>query len=224
MTVPAPQAESQPSTEQKTSDKEFNFGQLRKQLEQERQARLQAEERISQVEREAKELQAAKSKHADDDEDSSEPYVDHKVLKKQLAKFEATMDKKIEQKAEEKARMMVEGERQNTFLKEHPDFHNVMNEDLMNKFAEKHPGIAQGFLAMPKNFDTQKLVYETIKSLGVEKKTDIQDTINRNQRHPGHYSGPQSAAPPFAAAGDFSPAGQKAAFAKLQELKARLSG
>jgi hypothetical protein len=78
---------------------------------------------------------------------------------------------------------------------------------------------------MPDGFDRQRLVYEAIKNTGVAKKEEpvqsIQQKVDANRRSP-YYSPSGVGAAPYAAAGDYSPAGQKNAYAKLQELKGRL--
>lgn len=161
----------------------------------------------------------------DDDEPSDEPYVDEKRLNRKLAKFEERFDKKVDEKAEAKARSLLEQERQSNFLKQNPDFHQILNQDLITKFAEKHPEIAEPMLEMPDNFARQKLLYQNIKALGLnrepEKAPSIQDTINKNRKSPFYQpSGIGNA--PYAATGDFSDAGQKSAYDKMQDLKRRL--
>src|SRR5690242_9507540 len=100
--------------DQKPSDKELNFRNLearyQKQLE-------QANARVLEAERQAQEAMSRNKQSSDDDEDDSEPYVDHKKLAKKLSNFEKNMDKKIDQKAEEKARQMVERERQEGWMR-----------------------------------------------------------------------------------------------------------
>ncbi|MEK6882038.1 MAG: hypothetical protein AABY22_20635, partial [Nanoarchaeota archaeon] len=86
------------SQEQKVSDKELNFRALeakfQRQIEQERAARLEAE-RLAQ--------EALAKKQQDDDEDDSEPYVDHKKLNKTLNRFGQNTQSEI-QKAMEMAK------------------------------------------------------------------------------------------------------------------------
>ena len=54
-----------------------------------------------------------------------------------------------------------------------------------------------------------------------QKGPSIQDKIDSNKRSP-YYQPSGISAAPYAGGGDFSPAGQKNAYAKLQELKSRL--
>lgn len=221
MTIPTNATENQAqATDAKTNDKEYNFNQLRKQVEQERLARQQAEERAAKAE------QNARRQPVDDDDDTSdEPYVDRRTLDKKLKKWESSIDEKIEKKAEEKARALVDQERRNGYLKQNSDFNEIMQPDMIQKFAEKHPSLAEGILSMPEGFERQKLVYENIKALGLHKKEEpkqsIQQTIEQNRRSP-YYQPSGVATSPYAGGGDFSPAGQKNAYAKLQELKNKL--
>jgi hypothetical protein len=212
--------QAQAATETKQTDKDYNFAQLRKQLETERTERQRAEQRMAQLEQER--LQAQSNKADVDDDDNDEPYVDKKALKRQFDKFSQNIDQKIDKKAEEKARAMVEQERQNYFLKANPDFSQILNPDLIQKFAEKHPEIAEPMLEMPDNFARQKLLYQNIKALGLHKapeaKENIQDKIDKNRRSPYYQPSSAGATPPYAAAGDFSSTGQKNAYQKMQEL------
>jgi hypothetical protein len=225
MTAPAEQNQevktaSEQVPAQKTNDKEYNFAQIRKQLEQERAEKLQWKTKAEEAEK-AK----AKINAQDDDDFSDEPYVDEKRLQKKLAKFEERFVQKVDEQAEAKARALIEQERQSAFLKANPDFHEILKEDVIQKFAEKHPDIAEPMLEMPNNFARQKLLYQNIKALGVNKPAQpaptIQETIDKNRRSP-FYQPSGVAAAPYAANGDFSDTGQKAAFQKMKELQKRL--
>lgn len=224
MTIPSDTQDNQAQAPElkSSNDKEYNFSQIRKQLEQERQARQQAEERAARAEQER---DRRSSQSLEDDEISDEPYVDHRALERKLKKFESTMDERIERKADEKARSYIEQERRNGYLKQNADFNQVMQPEIMQKFVDRHPGLAEGILAMPDSFERQKLVYENIKALGLhnkeEPKKSIQDTIDQNRRSP-FYQPSGVGTSPYSTAGDFSPAGQKNAYAKLQELKNKL--
>lgn len=219
MSVEVNQAENQ--TEVKPSDKEINFARIRQQLDQERQARLQAEERAAALERAQKQSQ----RPVEEDDDDDEPYVDKKRLKKSLSAFERDIDEKIERKAEEKARAMLEAEKKESWLRTNSDFYDIMQH--ADAFAQKDPELAETILAMPNTFERQKLVYKSIKALGLHKKDEpkptIQDKIDQNRRSP-YYQPTGVGSAPYAAAGDFSSSGQKNAYAKMQELKRRLGG
>lgn len=214
---------TQPQDVSKTNDKELNFAAIRKQLEQSNLARQQAEERAAAAERLVQE--SRQSRPTDDDRDD-EPYVDHRKLEKKFAKFEQDMDKKIDQKAEQKAAMMIDQERRNDYLNQNTDFNEIMNsEEVLQKFADKHPKLAKSILRMPDGFERQKLVYENIKALGVNKKDSapqtIQQKIDANRKSP-YYQPAGTAAAPYASEGNYSPSGQKDAYAKMQELKRNL--
>lgn len=203
--------------ENKTSDKEINFRALeakyRKELEQERQARLEAE-RIA---------EEARSKHRiDEDEDEDEPYVAPKKLEKKLAKFGQSTETNI-QKAMEIAKHQAKEElKQEMWLEKNNDFYDVMQH--AKKLYEEDREMAETILTMPDNFERQKLVYKTIKKLGLheeKKKPSIQEKIDANRRSPYYQPSGVSAAP-YAAAGDFSASGQKNAYDKMKELQSRL--
>lgn len=211
MTAQTPPQEQQavPAETPKQNDKEYNFAQLRKQLDEERQARLKLEESVK----------AAKQTPRVEEEDDDEPYVDRKKLNRELSKIKDEFDQKIDQRAEQKARLLVEEERRNSYLREKSDFQQVLSSENLQRFAEKHPEVAQAMLRMPDTFERQQLLYEQMKALNVHKKEEpkIQDTINKNMRSP-YYRPTSESAPPYASTGDFSPSGQKNAYAKMKDL------
>ena len=205
------------------SDKELNFRKqeesFKRQLEQERQARAVAEQR-------AKELEEAhkRSQPASDDEDySDEPYVDHKRLKRELGKVVQNTTKDTDVRIQNAVQSALAQERQNMWLKQNPDFYDVMGH--AQAFADKDPELAETILAMPEGFERQKLVYKNIKALGIHKKPEpektIQDKIDANRRTP-YYSPTGVGTAPYASQSDYSDAGQKNSYDKMQELKKRL--
>lgn len=221
MTAPAPESQQQ---EPKSNDKELNFRALEAKMQQERNARLEAERRAQDAERRMQENEAKMPLHSDDDNDTSDDtLVDHKRLAKTLSSFERSMDKKIEQKAEEKARMMLEKERREMWMRNNNDFYDVMQH--ADKLYEKDRELAETILEMPESFERQKLVYKNIKALGLHKPTPapapVQEKVDANRRSP-FYQPSGIGAAPYQGGGDFSPQGQKAAHAKMQELKSRL--
>ena len=135
------------------------------------------------------------------------------------------MEKKMEVKAEEKARSLVEQERTSQYLKDNSDFNQVMNSDVVQKFADAHPKLAEQILRMPDGFDRQKLVYEAIKSMGIDKpvpkQQSIQDKIDANRKSP-YYQPSGVGSSPYSQVGDFSDVGQKNAYDKMQQLKKNL--
>lgn len=220
--------------EQKQNDKEYNFAQLRKQLEQERAQSEEWRRKAEAIEREKEEIRKkiAQNTHSssflgdDDDDSSDEPYIDKKALNRKLSRFKEGFQKEVEQQAELKARAILDEEKKNSFLKQNPDFSEVLTPEILTKFAEKHPEIAEQMLEMPASFARQKLLYQNIKALGVHRKEDpkppIQETIDKNRKNAFYIPSGMGSAPYSAATGDFSPAGQKSSYAKMQELKSRL--
>lgn len=205
--------------ENKPSDKELNFRQLEakyeRQLAQERAARVEAE-RIAQEARRP-------SDNGDDDEDASEPYVDHKRLNKKLAKFGEQTKHQTQTDINNAVHNALKEERKQNWIKQNPDFYEVLQH--ADKFADKDPELAETILEMPEGFERQKLVYKNIKALGIHKPEvkgpSIQDKIDANRRSP-YYQPSGVGSAPYASAGDFSPSGQKNAYDKMQELKNKL--
>lgn len=204
----------QQNTQQPVNDKELNFRALQqkyeKQLEHERQARIELEQRLNQT------------KDVDDEKDD-EPYVDHRKLDKKLNKFGANTQTQIDKGMQQAKEAAKEEIRQEMWLENNPDFYDVMQ--LAQKFAEKAPRMAETILKMPEGFDRQKLVYQSIKELGLnkpeQKAPSIQEKIDANRRSP-YYQPSGTATAPYASQGDFSPQGQEQAYKKLQELKKNL--
>ncbi len=209
---------------------EYNFQQMRKQLENERYAREQAEMRAKQYEDQINEFKTSQSKKKDEDEDDSyaEPYVDKKTLDKRFKNWESSLDERIDKKAEQKARIMLEQERQSTFLRENKDFDKVMTPDMLQKFVDTYPEVAEGILQnMPDDFNRQKHVYKTIKSLKLhmrpEEAVPVEKVIEKNQKS-GLYQPSNVAPSAFKASGDFSKDGQKQAYEQMRDLASRFGG
>lgn len=203
----------------KTNDKELNFRALeakyQRQLEQERAGRLEAE-------RIAHEAVSKKNLPTEDDDDG-EPYVDHKKLKREQAKFGQQMKQETQNEIQTAVHHALKEERKQNWIKNNPDFYEVLQH--ADKFAQKDPELAETILEMPDTFERQKLVYKNIKAFGAHKpeeaKPSIQEKIDANRRSPYYQPSGVSAAP-YAAAGDFSQSGQKNAYSKMKELQARL--
>lgn len=218
----APESNQAPTQAQQPSDKELNFRNLeakyQRELQHERQARIEAEK----IAQEA--IARKQQTHDEDDDDSSEPYVDHKRLSKTLSSFEKKMEDKIDKRAEEKARLMLAENKRNDFLRNNPDFYEVLQH--AEKFAQKDPDLAESILEMPESFERQKLVYKNIKALGLHKpevkQPSIQEKVDANRRSPYYQPSGVASAPYSGGAGDFSPVGQEAAYKKMQELKNKL--
>ncbi len=218
MTAPSTDNQVQ-NSENKSSDKELNFRALeqkyQRQLESERNARLEAERMVQEVQ--------AKKQVSDDDEDDSEPYVDHKKLQKKLNKFGEQTKQQTQNEVKQAVQQALHEERRTNWLKSNPDFYDVLQH--AEKFAQKDPELAEAILEMPDTFERQKLVYKNIKALGMHKPEvkgpSIQEKVDNNRRSP-YYQPSGVGAAPYAAQGDFSLSGQKSAYDKMQELKKTL--
>lgn len=219
MTTPNSEVPDQ-ITEQKKNDAEYNFAQLRKKLEQEQQARIQAEERAAKLEQLA---QRGAASQDDDDDDDGEPYIDRKRLKKEFGKVVPKLKEEARLDVRQEVQKAIQQERQQAWMRGNPDFYEVMNH--AQKLADKDPELAETILEMPEGFERNKLVYKNIKALGLHKKEEpkptIQETIDRNRKSP-YYQPSGVGSAPYASASDFSPTGQKSAYDKMKELQARL--
>ena len=213
-----------PIQEQKTNDKEFNFRQqeakYEKKLAEERAAR--EEERL---EREKLQLEVEKMRsRMTEDNDDEEPYVDNKKLKKHLGKFGEVIEKNTDEKINKAVNSALQDERKKAWIENNPDFYEVLQKHA-EKLAERSPKLAESILKLPDTFERQQLVYNNIKAMGLDqpeqKQPSIQEKIDANRRSP-YYQPSGIPAAPYAGAGDFSAAGMKNAYAKMQELKSRL--
>jgi len=215
MTAPVPESQVQ---DNKPSDKELNFRNLeakyQRQLAEERAARLEAEKRAQ---------EASRTQVQDDDD--SEPYVDHKKLEKKLARFGEQTKQQTQAEIQQAVQQAIYEERRQTWLKSNPDFYDTLKNENLEKFANLDPELADTILQMPDTFERQKLVYKNIKALGIDKpaqkQPSIQDKIDANRRSP-YYQPSGVGTAPYQSVGDFSEAGQKNAYDKMQDLKKRL--
>lgn len=218
-------AEIQQDQNKAPNDKEINFAKIRKQLEEERQARQQAESDKVQLMEQINRLASQKSVE-DDDISSDEPYVDHKNLEKKLARFGQKAKQETQNEIKNEVQKALSEERKTNWLKNNPDFYEVMGH--AQTFAEKDPELAETILQMPDTFERQKLVYKNIKALKMHVKEDpksnIQDKVDQNRRSPYYQPSGVGSAPYGVVNGgkDYSPAEGKNAYAKMQELKSKL--
>ncbi len=207
--------------ENKVSDKEINF---RKIEEKHRRELADMQARLEETERKATEA-LSRNRDNEDDKDDDEPYVGHKRLEKKLSNFERKMEEKIDRKAEEKARMLIGQKEEEDWIKNNSDFSDVLREENLVKLVNKAPGLAESIKRMPDGIEKQKLVYNTIKSMGLDKpeqkQSSIQEKIDANRRSP-YYQPSGVGAAPYNSVGDFSEAGQKNAYSKMKELQKRL--
>lgn len=214
MTAPAPESQVQ----DKPTDKELNFRNLeakyQRQLAEERAARQDAERRAQEA-----------SRMQNQDDDDSEPYVDHKKLDKKLARFGEQSKEQTKAEIQQAVQQAIYEERKNIWLKGNPDFYETLKNENLEKFANHDPELADTILQMPDNFERQKLVYKNIKALGIDKpavkQPSIQDKVDANRKSP-YYQPSGVGTAPYQSVGDYSAAGQKNAYDKMQDLKNRL--
>lgn len=210
----------------KQSDKELNFRKQEemytRKLEQERAARIAAEEKVAQYAQQ----NLNKAHLIDDDDDSDEPYVDRKRLEKRLGKVVQQVGNDTDTKIQNAVQQALAAERRTQWLKNNPDFNEVMSH--AQTFADRDPELAETILEMPDGFERQKLVYKNIKALGIHKKPEdqpkIQDKIDANRRSP-YYQPSGMSAPGYGISNggkDYTPAEGQNAYKKMQELKSRL--
>lgn len=209
------QASSQ-EIQQQNNDKDINFAAMRNKY----------ERQIAQIQAEKDELAAqVNASRVLDEDDTSEPYVDHKKLNKSFNKFGQQVKQETKAEIQHAVNHAISEERKNNWLKGNPDFYDVLKN--AEKLAMKDPELAESILDMPEGFERQKLVYKSIKSLGLDREApkapSIQEKIDANRRSP-YYQPSGVGAAPYAntSQSDFSPSGQKNAYDKMQELKSRL--
>jgi hypothetical protein len=214
MSAPNTDNQVQTQPEQKQNDKELNFRRLEEkykhELMLERQLRLDLEQKIKAVPH-------------DEDDDDNEPYVDKKKLNKTLAKHGQQFKQETQSEIQRAVQTAITEERQQNWVKQNSDFHDVLKH--AQKLYEHDQELAETILEMPESFERQKLVYKNIKALGLHKEAprqqSIQEKVDANRRSP-YYQPSGVGAAPYSGAGDFSPAGQKQAYEKMQQLKAQL--
>jgi len=209
-----------------TNDKELNF---RKQAQMYERQLEQAQSQRQELERQLQELKASQHRATDDDDDDDDqPYVEPKTFKKKLDKFGQSTKSEI-QKAMEIAKQKAKEElKQELWIEQNPDFYSVLEANV-DKFAQKAPRLAESILRMPDTFERQKLVYENIKQLGIDKpevkQSGIQDKVDANRRNPYYQPSGVGTAPygtSMVGGKDYSPVDQKNAYQKMQELKSKL--
>ena len=172
---------------------------------------------MAELERMAQEKQ--KTSQDDEDEDD-EPYVAPKKLEKKLNRFEQKSKQNTQEEIQRAIQEARQQERQEMWLEANPDFYDTLQNNA-EKFAKRSPALAKSILNMPDNFERQKLVYQSIKELGLDKpetkQSSIQDKVDANRRSP-YYQPSGVGTAPYNNASDFSPSGQKNAYQKMQEL------
>ncbi len=207
--------------ETKPNDKEINF-RMQERAMQEKYEKMLAQERNARLEAERK-AQEASSRRNNEEEDEDEPYVDHKKLKREQAKFGQQLKQETQGEIQQAVQKALNEERKNNWIKQNADFYDVLQH--AEKLAIKDPDLADSILEMPEGFERQKLVYKNIKALGLHKaevkQPSIQDKIDANRRSP-FYQPTGIGTAPYSSEGNYSAQGQKDAYQKMQELKNKL--
>lgn len=207
--------------ETKPNDKEINF-RMQERAMQEKYEKMLAQERNARLDAERK-MQEASSRKNSDEEDEDEPYVDHKKLKREQAKFGQQLKQETQSDIQHAVKQALNEERKNNWIKQNADFYDVLQH--AEKLAMKDPDLADSILEMPEGFERQKLVYKNIKALGLHKaevkQPSIQDKIDANRKGP-FYQPSGIGTAPYSSEGNYSPQGQKDAYQKMQELKNKL--
>ncbi len=223
MTIPPQTNQDQtPAPTSQNGSKEDNLVMMRRKYERdlanERAARELAEKEVQRL------GQERQGQRNNEDDESDEPYVDHKRLDKKLAKFGEKAKQETKTEIQQAVQTALHEERKQNWFKQNPDFHEVMSH--AQKLADQDPDLADAILEMPEGFERQKLVYKTVKKLNLHKpeskQPSIQEKVDANRRSP-YYQPSGVGTSPYSSHGDFSPQGQKSAYDKMQELKKRLS-
>jgi hypothetical protein len=209
--------------ETKPNDKEINF-RMQERAMQEKYEKMLAQERNARIEAERKAQEAVSKRNtSNDDDEDDEPYVDHKKLKREQAKFGQQIKQETQGDIQKAVHQALQEERKNNWIKQNGDFYDVLQH--AEKLAIEDPEFADTILEMPEGFERQKLVYKTIKKLNLHKpaapQSTIQEKIDANRRSP-FYQPSGIGTAPYASEGNFSAQGQKDAYTKMQELKNRL--
>ena len=212
----APVQDTQVAPEARPNDKEFNF------RAQEAKYQRMLDERDRRI-AELEQKRTATPDDYDDEDDSADPYVDRKKLKKELNKYGQKVKQDADSAVKTAVQQAIYEERQRSWLKANPDFTQVL--EHAQKLYDADPELGDTILEMPEGFERQKLVYKNIKALGLHKpaapKETVQSKIDSNRR--GAYYQPSGmGAAPYAAQSDFTPGGQKNAYEKMMELKRNL--
>lgn len=211
-----PETTTTPQPREDTTERNFRMleAKYEKQLAQERAARQEAE-RLAQ--------EALKKQQQLDDDDDSEPYVDQRKLQKTLNKFGEQTKQQTQAEIRNAVQEALAQERQQNWIKANPDFFDTMQH--ADKLAQMDPELADSILAMPDNFERQKLVYKNIKALNLHKPPEpastIQSKVDANRRSP-YYQPSGVANAPYSSQSDYSPQGQEQAYKKMKELQAKL--
>lgn len=200
-----------------------NFAELRNAADAVKQENVLLKQRLSQLEESVK--KAPLQQELDDD---GEPYVDKKRLQKEMGKLKDSLETEIDKKAEEKARALIAEERKKDFFKNNKDFHEIMQQDEIQKFISEQPGLAEDLEMMPDSFERQKVVYRMIKTLKEAKPAQVSTPAQPksplaaafdSRKAAMAYQPGGSSGGPFQSLGDFSQGGMKNAYDRFKSLQ-----
>lgn len=201
------------------NSKELNFRAQEKAMRDHYEGKLAAER--AERERIARELDQARRMKDEEEEVDPEPYVDHKKLEKKLNKYGQQQQQKTQSEIERAMQTVREEAKREAWLENHSDFEDIIINNA-DKLAKKSPKLTNSILAMPDTFERRKLVYETIKEMGLhkpeEKQSTIQEKIQANQRGQFYQPSNVASAPYQGQTSDFSKSGQEAAYKKMKDL------
>ncbi len=224
------QGVAQPETEaqkKEFSDKELNFRRLEAAKEQEREARLRAEEHAKSMQRELMEIKSMLTPKEKDPLDDVEDFVD----KDRLRAIREADRRHFQKEAKEIAKQTyLESQReydQKNYLQrlkaQCPDYDQVMTQANLENLERVDPVFAETVLEIPDEYARCMKAYKKLKSLQTKAKDipSIQDKVAENQRNPYFIppdSGSRSGAVDFDVS---SPKARKEAYAKLQAAQKR---
>lgn len=217
--------------EQKESNAERNFAKLRQKaekaeqlVEHERLERLKLQEEVERL----RNQRAPEVPDDEEDDTSGDPYVDKRKLKKLFTKWEQKNDEKIVKTAREIAKEILSEERQRDYMfrlkSEHRDFEDVVNDESIERLKSASPKMAAMLANVPGEYEKHLFAYEAIKMANLHRKPEenVKQKVEQNLRNP--YYHPATTGSGSTSMGDFSQAGKKAAYEKIQQLKAQRRG
>lgn len=209
------------------NDKELNFARLRQEKE---RALAAAEHAMAEKERLQAEIDRIKAQSSkmrapefeEEDEVDDEPYINRKGLKRVLSKLDQSIESRIDERIAAATKKALEEERQRNFVfqlkSEYRDFNDVVTAETLEKLQATNPRMAAIIERMPDGYEKGQMVYETIKTMKLHQKpeTNVKERVEKNQQNP--YYIPSTAAGVVSSTGDFSEAGRKASYEKIQQL------
>lgn len=229
----APSAQQPPA-----SDKDVNFANLRKQAEEARYVASQAQLENQRLQQELESLKRQVSRPVEEEDDeTSEPYIDKKALKRELNRFKANLDQEVESRV---ARRLEEAQSRDFVYRlkaEYKDFDDILTPENASKLEQVDPDFAKEILAERDEYRKRKLAYHAIKAAGIHRKVEppremtAEEKIEANKRNPYYRPSASGQGTPSAPAVHslggqrYSEADRKAAWERLKGMsKSAVSG